>query len=273
MPFTLSHPAAVIPLGQISRLKLSLSALVIGSLIPDFEYLYRLAPVPTVGHSFLGMFYFCLPVGMAVLILFHYILKEPLALLAPDKYRERLMSHYQPFSLLKPLSFTKAALSVLIGAFSHILWDSFTHSYGWAVQRYDFLREPLFTIGGSATPVFRILQHLCGILGIIVIYYWHTRWFRHEKEKGPLAAIKISKKARIVIILALFGGAVAGGWVLGSLQAELTGDFESFRAFFIYAGIGGILVLFNLSLLYAAIIRKLRPEYFKLHKWESRDIM
>ena len=41
MPFTFSHPAAVLPLRLLPRHWFSLTGLVIGSMVPDFEYFLR----------------------------------------------------------------------------------------------------------------------------------------------------------------------------------------------------------------------------------------
>ena len=65
MPFTLSHPAVVLP---FARWKLILSALVIGSMTPDFEYFIDIVTDHDVqiGHSISGIFLFCIPVGLLV---------------------------------------------------------------------------------------------------------------------------------------------------------------------------------------------------------------
>lgn len=39
MPFTFSHPAIILPLSYLPKKWFSLTGLIIGSLIPDFEYL------------------------------------------------------------------------------------------------------------------------------------------------------------------------------------------------------------------------------------------
>ncbi len=64
MPFTLAHPAAAAPL---RRFGLVLSALVVGSMAPDFPYFLPGLPQDKFGHTLAGVFWFCVPAGLAVL--------------------------------------------------------------------------------------------------------------------------------------------------------------------------------------------------------------
>src|SRR5262245_66554750 len=108
MPFTLAHPAAVIPLKRY----LPLSALVVGSLSPDLEYLVRLRAVSHLSHTLTGLFSFCLPVGLVLLWLFHRFVKQPLTLLMPTTMRQRLLpeSSNFPFSSLRNFALAGIAL-------------------------------------------------------------------------------------------------------------------------------------------------------------------
>jgi hypothetical protein len=57
MPFTLSHPAAVAPLWPIARrFRLSLAALAIGAMVPDFEFFLHLRPAARWSHALVGVF-------------------------------------------------------------------------------------------------------------------------------------------------------------------------------------------------------------------------
>ena len=75
MPLTISHPAASV---SFARLNLPLSALVIGSMMPDFPYFIpALFSQSGFSHSIIGVFIFCLPVGLVSLGLFHFLIKYP----------------------------------------------------------------------------------------------------------------------------------------------------------------------------------------------------
>jgi len=70
MPFTLAHPAAVLPIWAGGKPRLRLAALVLGALTPDFEYFLHLNTVGRYAHSLPGLFFVCLPAGWLSLWLF-----------------------------------------------------------------------------------------------------------------------------------------------------------------------------------------------------------
>ena len=72
MPVTVSHP--VFSVG-FKKFGLVLSALVVGSMMPDFEFFMRLSFGKNIGHTLAGIFLFCIPVGLVVLFLFHKLMK------------------------------------------------------------------------------------------------------------------------------------------------------------------------------------------------------
>lgn len=86
LPFTFSHPAAVLPLRRFG----DLSALVIGSMVPDAGYLLILELPRQLTHGCLGLIVFCLPVGLALYGFYHGLLRRPFLALLPDGVRLRL---------------------------------------------------------------------------------------------------------------------------------------------------------------------------------------
>ena len=78
MPFTATHIAAVVPFAWLCRWRLPLSALAIGSMVPDVAGFYpNLFDYPTL-HSFPGVFTHCIPLGLIGFFLYHWVLKQPL---------------------------------------------------------------------------------------------------------------------------------------------------------------------------------------------------
>lgn len=174
MPFTFSHPAAVLPVH--SRLKdwIPLSALVIGSLLPDAAYYL---PMPEhfrqTSHTLLGTFSSSLPLGILVWLMFYW-LAAPTVFLLPAPHREAI----EPW-LTRPLISIPQALGVvsgiLLGAWTHVLWDSFTHQRGWMLWHIPLLRRELF---GSTLPVYKALQYISSVLGLWVLLYVYNKWIR-----------------------------------------------------------------------------------------------
>src|SRR5271154_78572 len=171
MPFTFSHPAAILPLH--SRLKnwIPLSALVIGSLMPDAAYFL---PMPEhfrqSSHALLGVFSSSLPVGIVAWVIFYW-LEGPAVFLLPAPHREAIEPHLRRriTSVAQGLG---VVLGILLGAWSHVLWDSFTHDRGWIVKHTPLLQSALF--GGM--PVYRALQYLSSIFGLCVLVYAYNKW-------------------------------------------------------------------------------------------------
>ena len=90
MPYTLSHPLAVVPLQRWCPAYLNFPALVIGSMTPDFGYFVGQFNVAGLAHTIPGSFVVCVPVGLLVLGLF-YALRRPVCYLLPQPHRAALM--------------------------------------------------------------------------------------------------------------------------------------------------------------------------------------
>lgn len=126
MPFTFCHPAIILPLSKSQ--KLSTSALIIGITAPVFEYFLRMDMIRTHSHDFWAVFYFNLPLTLVLFVIFQSIVKVPLINSMP----QFLFSRFSRFITLKPNytsihSLLWVCISAIIGIFSHLLWDSFTH--------------------------------------------------------------------------------------------------------------------------------------------------
>ena len=60
-------------------------------------------------------------------------------------------------------------ISAIIGIFSHLLWDSFTHRQGFFEGHLPILLKE-FTLFGDSYFVFQFLQTWCSILGGFISY-------------------------------------------------------------------------------------------------------
>jgi hypothetical protein len=119
---------------------------------------------------------FCLPLTLALVWLVRCVIARPLALHAPDAGDFHLKDyHVLSETPAAPSYWFKAAFSALIGSFSHVVWDSFTHEGGWSAQRVSFIQRHLFDVGSYPVHVFKLLQHggsvVCGLLTILMLYH------------------------------------------------------------------------------------------------------
>ena len=200
MPLTISHPAASIPL---TKLGLVLSALIIGSMTPDFSYFIPLFANSIFSHTFIGMFVYCLPVGLISLIMFHYLIKYPALSLLPSNHQSRLHGIVNGFSFWPLQKLGSILLSILAGAFTHILWDSFTHPGGWIVEQFTILKSPIFTIGTHGLPIFEFLQYCSTLFGGALMIYWYIKWYKNTKPNPIQTDLTISTSAKLPIFLAM----------------------------------------------------------------------
>ena len=163
MPFTLSHAAILLPF--LKNKKLSATALIIGSMSPDFEYFFRMKMQSEISHTFWGIFLIDFPLGFIVMFAFHEIIKKPFIENAPLFFQKRLavLKDSNWIDYFKN-NFLSVVISFFLGAVSHIFWDSMTHWDGYLVQRVSFLNLELFSI-----PLYKIAQHLSSIIGLAYI--------------------------------------------------------------------------------------------------------
>jgi hypothetical protein len=169
MPFTFSHPAIVLPLTYLPKRWFSLTGLAIGSLTPDFEYFIRMTIKSNYSHSIVGLFWFDLPLGLLITFIFHNLVRNKLF----DNLPQFLKSRFCVFKQFEWNNHFKSywmvvICSILIGAASHLLWDSFTHEHGYFVQTIPALQSFVFLFG-TKIPVLKILQHASTLIGAITI--------------------------------------------------------------------------------------------------------
>lgn len=225
MPFTLAHPAAVIPLRRALGRHGVLSAMVIGSMAPDLHHFLPVDLGRSQTHSVAGTILFCLPLGMLLYLLFHMLVKQPLLSLLPVHIALRVdgkASLAPPFPVL---------LSLLFGVMTHFLWDTFTHADALGVALFPSLGTYLFTAKGYPVFVYNIVQHGSAVIGLLLLGWWALRWLRHPQESEAADTTSVaaarstfSSRQRIAIIggILLLAGIVG----IGSAVAVLEPPFD-----------------------------------------------
>lgn len=243
MPFTLSHPAAIALFRRLVRRgHLALSALAIGTMSPDFEYLWRLRPAWKWSHTWLGLFYFCLPVGLATLAVWVFFVRDPVRV---------LLALPNSKLALTPRWWLQAAGAIIIGALSHVVWDGFTHGYDWASALFPVLWSRV-VVAGVSIRWFNVLQHLSTVFGGLVVLGWLAR----ELAKGSPRALLLPWRIRV------FAGGAALTAALGVWNATRWGrasDHWTPQVQLAHAAVGGLLGCGIAVLMYAAFHRSIVP--------------
>lgn len=190
MPFTFAHPAAAIPLLRPLGRAGVLSALVIGSMMPDLAYLFPGSGLSVGSHSIMGLLWFCLPAGLLCYLVFHVVLKRPLLELAPPAVYARLGRLTRTCGGLPGVPWLAVALSLLLGAATHLLWDAFTHAGAPAVRLMPVLQLHLFSVGAYQVHLFKLLQHLSTVTGLLLLIVWSRHWLKKAgADVEPLPVI------------------------------------------------------------------------------------
>jgi len=183
MPFPLAHPAAVLPLRRFSPRWFNFAALVIGAITPDLSYCLEKYDIDVLAHTIRGCFLFSLPVGL-VLVWVFYTVAEPVVSLLPTPHRQALV----PLCRKLNQPWLVVPLSVLIGAGTHVFWDSFTHETGWFVERSSFLQLKLFEWHGHFFMAYRLLWHFSTWIGLFLLYRVYAHMLKESGASGKILA-------------------------------------------------------------------------------------
>ena len=201
MPFTGSHPAAVLP---FLPLPLPASALVMGSLAPDLPfYVPGVRPLPT--HTAVGTVTVDVLIGGACWAVWHGLLARPALAVAPAGVRGRLAGTVEPGlrrRLASPGDAARVLAALAVGSATHVLWDEFTHAERWGAEHIAVL-----TGSWRGRPVVDWAQDASGVVGAWLIARWGAGWWRRTSAR-PATPVPATRW----VWPALAGaGALAGG--------------------------------------------------------------
>jgi hypothetical protein len=217
MPFTLSHPAAVVPLARpLGRLAVP-SALVIGSMAPDLGYFLPLDITRRESHSLAGLAWFCLPAGLAAYLVFQWVLRAPLTGLLPAALADRL----PPPGPRSRLRWLAVVVSLLAGASTHLAWDAFTHGGTAATRLMPWLASELVTIRGHRLLVYKGLQYASTVGGAVALAWWLARWMGRTPRRAQARPGVLPARSRAAMVGAV--AIAATGWALLSAAPALAG--------------------------------------------------
>lgn len=217
MPFTVSHVAAVLPFtGGRLRRWFDPTALVIGAMVPDLPLFFPGVLDYGWSHDLpLGPPTYDLVLGLVVFVLWTVLLRRPLSDLAPGPLRNRL----PPAPALRTSNWLVVAVSIVLGAFTHALWDTFTHANRMGSQWFPALDAMI-----GPLPLYKWLQFGSGAFGLAVLVVWSALWWRRTppRQSAPLASANVRRLAWLGVLgaaaLAAVGVATAG--VLEGLSLE-----------------------------------------------------
>ncbi|SFS75716.1 DUF4184 family protein [Paenibacillus sp. BC26] len=191
MPFTFAHPFFAVPLRRIKPKWVSVTGLILGSMSPDMEYFVAMEPYQSIGHSILGFLIQGLPLCIAFAFVFHYMIKPVLPKFLPsfgrmDQFVSDLCVDWKLDSARAWIVFLG---SLLIGYWTHMFVDAWTHVGGIFVEWFPFLREY-----HGHSPLYSKLQIDFSIVGLLIpgllLLYRYVRFIGMTRStvKEKLAA-------------------------------------------------------------------------------------
>jgi hypothetical protein len=163
MPLTyFAHQLFVLPF-KVSRPRwFDGTALCIGSMAPDFAYAWVGTRLAFSSHSASAHLTWSLPVTLLLTRLVRTYLAEPIGAQLPDPFGPEvraLARSAHPWAV--------SVLSALLGSWSHVFVDSFTHRHGWGYDHFQVLHQHVW-LGWQVADVLQYVGHTLGsLLGLL----------------------------------------------------------------------------------------------------------
>jgi hypothetical protein len=206
MPFTPSHAAAVVPLLHVGLVP---SALVIGSMIPDLPYYVPLPVSSGSTHSLAGVLGVDLVLGFVVFVVWQLWLAPAAVALAPAGLRERLGPELPAPGRRHVRNVAAAALvivSLVVGAATHVAWDSLAHGGRWGPRNFAWLAEEHGPFRG-----YTWMQYGGGALGAAVLCASVGRWWaRTPRQPGTQRVPALDRRTAVRVLVVLVACFVVG---------------------------------------------------------------
>lgn len=207
MPFTFSHPAAVIPFfSKKIRSRFSVTGLVVGSVAPDFESFINMGEYKVYSHTWWGMFWYDMPLAFVICFVFHWLVRDPLIENMPKDLRRRFEAwHYFDWTTYFSRHVVMVLYSLLIGICTHMIFDAITHLN---MTYPDSIRSRLVF---GHWRVYILLQYSFSLAGL----YLCARYVL-KMPRTPVKKIR-RNKATFWIYIILVATAVAS-WIFTNLK-------------------------------------------------------
>jgi hypothetical protein len=120
--------------------------------------------------------------GMACYWMFQLMIKPAWCAVLPHGWRTRLRDEHPVARIGNWRVWLGAAVAVLLGALTHLVWDAFTHEDGRGVRMLPFLDDYGPAIDGNPLRLYRWLQFVSSVVGLVIVMAAAWKWRRSDQS-------------------------------------------------------------------------------------------
>lgn len=160
MPFTLAHPAAILPFLRLTRANGWRSGLLWGSISPDLIAV-PLVSARSISHSLPGLALLDIPLALVLTFLWNALGRDRLRRLPGVT-----------FTAPGSFSWGAALLGTSLGGATHLFWDLFTHGHVPKSIPCSFCTEKLFDTPAGPFTVDQLSWYVNTVLGCAIVLGW-----------------------------------------------------------------------------------------------------
>lgn len=184
MPFTLAHTVIASPISKLTKSKLPIAALAIGSMAPDLFRLFSNSN-GLESHTWTALFYPNLFLGLAFCCLWYGLFRPTLYSCLSLKDDLNISNFLYALNFLGFI-----CLALTIGNATHIIWDGFTHLDSRTLISFPIFESSISIFNRQYSYAF-IFQILSSILPLPFIVWMMSQYYKkhhlsHLKRKNHL---------------------------------------------------------------------------------------
>ncbi len=184
-------------------------------------------------------------------------MRRPLTALMTERARWVSLRAAERFAA-RPINWLFAIPALLIGSWTHILWDSFTHPGAWGVRRVDALSEQVSLFGFYTGEMSHVMQYASSAIGLAVVGYWYAQ-VAAEAPPGVSTSSAHSSRFRW-LVLSLVAVAAAGAGVLAVRLHHQDLTFYATTYMLLTRTLGWFMLLYVLAGTLVTLAERFQPQ-------------
>jgi hypothetical protein len=265
MPYTLVHPGFAAWIKSKWLPGLSWNGLIFGSLVPDFDILFRLsnARFHLINGGILSVLFILLPVAILISWLFHTIVRNKIIDFLPNRFFP-LLQPYTSFNYVAFLkkNFVLEIFTIILAIELHYLLDFVSHWNAWyCMMAFHVLIYPSVLLKPF---VYYFAWYLPMVVATALgCYLVYTQFIKKVFEESNFKLVTIEWPLKTRLFIVLFVANTVSFSILKFIFLGHEGNGLAWHYIIIYATSGAFFALFTtpvlmsgITQLYSKIIKK-----------------